>query len=358
MILGLVSCSTFTGGVSEDGNLIKRSWVRRLASSPSLMENEQSQNFSPLILENGNILQGSTFGKVFEISPYGRILWSYDSGTSITTNGSVFQNFIFFGGQNKKVYAYNRESNEVLWSITLEDSPAAISDFNNGSIFVSTAKGNLYAIEASDGSIEWKVSQPSAKLLSVYGSAKPLLFNNNVIASFPDGSVAAYSMKNGKKQWSVKLSGSQKYNDADFLILTDDSMLFAGTFNEALYRINPDNGQILWQAFEKPVQEPSSYGGKLFFPSAGGRLLVLNAASGKLIKKEKKFIGLGSPILVNAEVLISVDSKGPIYLMDKTTKVVDRYELISSVSAKPVFSKNKRYFYVLSDKGYLYSFTY
>jgi outer membrane protein assembly factor BamB len=343
--------------LSYDKKKIKRSWVRRLTPEAELTSNEVSQASSPIVLENGNIIQGTNFGGISEFTFYGRKVWSLESEiTNISGSQSVYKNFLFFGTEDKKIHAYDRTQQKIIWSTDLQTAVSAISDFKNGSIFILTTQGQLYALNAADGSVKWTKYIPSRKDLSIYGGPKPVLYKDQVLAAFPNGSVISFDRESGKSKWSITLPGSQKFEDADFVKLTSGGDFYVGVYDEALYKINPSNGSIMWQAFEKPVGEPEINLGKIYFASKDSELVVLQATSGQLVSKNKFFKGIGGKPLFIKDYMVVSDSQGPIVAFDAATlKPIDSYDLISPVSTDVVSNKKGTKFYFISDKGYLYS---
>jgi len=343
--------------VSFEKKKIKRSWVRRLIPKSELTTNELSQASSPLVLPNGNIIQGTNFGGISELTFYGRKVWSLeDQITKLSGSQSVYKNYLFFGTEDRKIHAFDRAEQKIIWSTDLQTAVSAISDFKNGAIFTLTSKGQIYALNAADGTVKWTKYIPSRKDLSIYGGPKPVIFNDQVLAAFPNGSVVSFNRESGKTKWSIDLPGSQKFEDADFVKLTAEGDFYVGVYDEALYKINPSTGSLLWQAFEKPVGEPEIHLGKIYFASKDGDLVILQANSGQLVSKSKLFKGIGGkPLFMNDYMIIS-DSQGPISAFDPTSlRLVDTYDLISPVSTNIVSNKDGSKFYFISDKGYLYS---
>jgi|GEM_PF-3143130 len=360
MVLGVAvsfgACALGTD-YSFDKKEIKRSWVRRVAPKSELTSNEVSQASSPIVLEGGNIIQGTNFGGISEFTFYGRKVWSLeDEIANVSGDQSVYKNFLFFGTEDRKVYAFDRSEKKILWSVDLQSAVSTISNFKNGAISILTTRGQIYSLNAADGSVRWTKYLPGRKDLTIYGGPKPIAFKNQILAAFPNGSVVSFDSESGKSKWSLNLPGAQKFEDADFMLLTGNDDFFVGVYDEALYKINPSNGSILWQAFEKPVGDFEVHLGKIYFASKDGDLVILEASSGKLVSKKKFFRGIGGrPLFINEFMIVS-DSKGPITAYDsKSFKLVDTYDLISPVSTNIVSNRKGTKFYFISDKGYLYS---
>ncbi len=331
--------------------------MRRLAPKETLRTNEIAQNFNPIVLNNGNIVQATSFGGVFELNKHGLKKWSHDVEFGVSGSGSTYNKFLFFGSGDKFLHAYDMSAGSILWSTLLEGAVSSVSKFSNGKIFVLTDNGDFYAVKASDGIVEWKVSHGQQKLLKIYGGPRPIVFGGQVIAAFPDGTVASLDQSSGKAKWKIKLQGAQKHDDVDFLQLTKHGFLIAGVFDEALYRLELASGKILWQAFEKPVSEATVKGKNIYFSGAEGDLISLRVSSGNLNSKRRVFTGLGGKPLFLKDKMVVSDSKGPLRLIsERTGDVLASYDLISPSTAAMASNRGESKFFMMSDKGYLYSF--
>ncbi len=357
LILNGCSSLNWDSSFENSGYKIKRSWVRRLAPKESIKTNEISQNFNSLVKDNGNIIQATSFGGIFELNKYGQKKWSYFPKHPVSGAGSLYKNLIFFGTEDKYVHVYDIHSKSILWSTLIDGVVSAISDFKNGRIFVLTGVGSVYSLKVAQKVVDWKVTHAPRKALKIFGGAKPLLYKDQVLVAFPNGVVASLNQATGIATWESQLEGAPKHEDVDFLLLSEKRFLIAGVFDEALYRLDLKNGKILWQAYEKPISPLTAFKGKVYFSNAHGELVCLGLSSGNLILRKKIFEGLGGkPIFLENKIIIS-DSKGPIKFIEKETgAILASYDLISSVSSGFALNKTKDKFYVLSDKGYFYSF--
>lgn len=336
---------------------IKRGWTRKLLDKDSNTKTSVAQNASPVFYDS-SIIAGSSFGGLHSIDKFGRkkLLLKLPEGVSALSE--TYSDFIFIGSQLRRALGYNLASNEILWSTDLDSAPESFSQLDNGQIFTQTESGTLYALNASDGAINWKSSSyGSLKSLSIKGSPQPIVHNDFVISSFPSGDIVKFNKKNGQIVWQLKLSDGTNYSDVQYLhLLKSDNSVFAGVFDEAVYKISLDKGQVLWQAFEKPVSAFAFDSGSFYFSSAGGELVKLKTSTGTQELKAKIFKGLGNRPSVIGNRIIAVDSKGPVYSISKKDfkDLVPLYEFLHQISAPPLMNAKNNSLYILSNKSYLF----
>ena len=340
---------------AEDLSL-KRSWSRRLISTDQIQKTSVFQTLKPVLLPEKKVLQGSSYGDLYLINKYGRKKLLYHAPEGLSGSPSVKGDFAFVGLQNKSALALNYKTKKVLWKITLDSAPTAISDVKDGLIFIQTESGSLYSLGAGDGAVNWKAQYKGSKELNIYGDPKPILFGPDIIAGFESGHVVKLKQKSGKVLWERLLPGGRKYSDVQYLTLGQNGRsVIAGVFDEAVYRLDLVTGAVQWQAFDKPVSGFGVDTDHIYFSSAAGEIIKLRQSTGTLIKKSKPFKGVGGVPIVLDNSLIVIDSKGPVFQIDKNTfEYSSLYEFFHNVSSSITFDKSMDALYVLTNKGYVF----
>lgn len=336
---------------------LKRGWTRKLLNTDSNTKTSVTQNAAPVFYKS-SIIVGSSFGGLYRLDKLGRKKKILGVPDGVSALSETFSDFIFIGSQLKKVIAYNIEGDEILWSMDLDSAPDSFSVLDDGQIFTQTESGTLYALDTSNGAVNWKSSSfNSTKSLSIKGSPKPQVYDDFVVSAFPSGDIVKFNKKNGEIVWQQKLSEGINYSDVQYLhLLKSDNSVFAGVFDEAVYKISLKSGQVLWQAFEKPVGGFAFDQQSFYFPAADGELVKLKISTGTLELKEKVFKGLGGRPIILKNKLLVIDSKGPVVSISKTdfTKTRSLYEFLYQISASPLINIKEEKIYFFSNKSYLF----
>lgn len=345
-----------SGEARADNIDLKRSWARRLISEDKKQNTSVFQTLKPTLLPDNKILQGSSYGDLYLINRLGRKKIIFRAKEGLSGSPSVRGDFAFIGLQNKAALAVNYKTKEVLWKIDLDSAPTALSDVKDGLIFIQTESGSLYSISAADGAINWKAQYKGTKDLNIYGDPKPILIGKDIIAGFESGHVVKLKQKTGAVVWERKLPGGRKYSDVQYLKLDQSGgSVFAGVFDEAVYRLETANGLVQWQAFDKPVSDFAFDSEHIYFSSASGEIIKLRQTTGTSIKRLKVFNGVGGAPLVLNDNLLVIDSKGPVYQIDKNTfSYRSLYEFFHNISSKLVHRKSDDSLFIFTNKGYLF----
>ena len=335
---------------------LKRSFTRRLITKEQAQKNPIFQTLNPILLPKSEVLQGSSFGGLYLINRFGRKKLIYRAPEGLSGSLSVGGDFAFIGLQNKSALAINYKNKELLWKIQLDSAPTALSEIKDGLIFIQTELGSLYSISAGDGVINWKAQYQGSKDLNIYGDPRPILIGQDIIAGFESGHVVKLKRKTGQVIWERKLPGGRKYSDVQYLRLDRSGRyVMAGVFDEAVYRLDLITGLIQWKAFDKPVSDFGFDEEHIYFSSADGEMIKLKQTTGTVIKKSKVFEGVGgSPLVLDGSIIV-IDSKGPVFQIDRNSfENRPLYEFFHNVSSEITYDRNHDALYVLTNKGYFF----
>jgi outer membrane protein assembly factor BamB len=139
-------------------------YALRASSGIAIWKFQASQSIiSPPAVGNGMLYAGSTDQTVYALSTTnGQLAWKFSTkggaSTPLLPTGcapTLAGNALYVGGQGGGVYALDPVSGKVLWSRSIDsavDSAPAVVD---GTVFVASDQGSVYAVRADDGSPGW-----------------------------------------------------------------------------------------------------------------------------------------------------------------------------------------------------------
>jgi outer membrane protein assembly factor BamB len=191
---------------------------------------------SPTVGSDGTVYVGCMNGKLYAIDKDGEVRWTHDTGSFIYSTPAVgADGKVFFGSQDGKLYALGADGSE-LWEFAtggpgvlggaILASPTIGLD---GSVYIAGVYDpNLYALDPNDGTIKWLhnfeyLIDPEI----TYYSELPEIEHDDVSVGLPLASPAV---------------------GPDGTIY----MLLPNPIN--LYAIDPNNGNIIWEAEEVVFQ--------------------------------------------------------------------------------------------------------
>jgi outer membrane protein assembly factor BamB len=250
-----------------------------------------------------------------------------------------------------------RHKPSLLW--VTEVGPIVSSPIvAQGTIYVSTITGRIFALNPSEKKIKWHLNVGSPIVSS------PLLHNGILVAATYDSWIkgTSFTGKNflfgidtdgGKQIWGYEIPGDVFSSPC----LIDDMIIVVGSINNAVYALEGYSGNIRWK-FETGGEvwsSPSYNGNEIFIGSDDGFVYCLDI-DGKLLWKTKLNgkIRSSSPCLSFDEdqrpsVFIGTYNGGMFCLNQSTGMIRWSKQITKPVMASPAIIKDKAFF-AASDK--------
>jgi outer membrane protein assembly factor BamB len=325
---------------SEDGNLYTvdaNTLLWKYDANSPLMN-------SPTITSNGIIYVGSEDGKLHSINmSNGQLRWTCSTDGFVASSAVVSKKGnVYFGSEDGILYALGADGSE-LWEFetcgsgklpgSILASPAVDS---NGTVYIGGMYDpNLYALNASDGSIKWTWNKPNNT--SRWYVTSPVVGPKGdiYVTRIYDSNLYAIDSATGTTKWSVDLvGGCLSWFEAGYEpnypysycwsepALGPDGTIYVSLDDPYLRAIRP-NGSIKW------VKRFGNIGG--FTMTVSGDGLIYAAGDDGLLR----VIEPGGNEVVQFEgdgwlAYPVIDNKGNIYVSDTNFVYPDNHKLINN----------------------------
>jgi outer membrane protein assembly factor BamB len=257
----------------------------------------------------------------------GDLLFYNDTVISVTSPGSIT--------------AMKRDGAQ-LWKISLGTGIDATPALSESRMYLVGKNENLYAIEASSGSISWSAKTGGTL---AFGAA-PRVAEGNVIVALSNGKVRAFS-KDGKDIWTADI-GAGIYSTPAF----DSGMIYVGADDQMIHAIAIKNGDQKWKGkLDGRVvsSSPVIFQNKVIVGTFKGSVIALSTAKGKQDWAFKTGGSiLSAPVIKDGKLYIgSKDQK--VYALDPSSgKELWSYKTNAAVTAE--ISYNDASIFVLAGK--------
>ena len=306
-ILFLASCQTL-GLVQEDPNgpvkldlnyesFMTESWLNKAETSlinfDFFSENIESEIFFDL--------NGTT---IFLINDDQLNLIDYDSGVTektfiletkrIISGISVGYNTFLYTDADGVVYAHDLISGDLKWTKELEDVVLSEILITSTGVFIQTSSDVLYGLDLQNGETQWS-KKAQAPLLSIRGTAKPVIFEGLIFTSFSNGRLAAVRALDGIQLWEKpisRLKGStelEKLMDADSVAIPINEDVFAANYNGSLTRFNIRGGDKIFSVDHSTLKPIVLHNNTIISINTDEEILGFNAINGTEIWRSQKF---------------------------------------------------------------------
>ena len=189
-----------------------------------------------------------------------RVKWRFPTGDRIVSSPVIANNAIYFGGDDGNIYAVNAENGTQLWKYSTGGPVPATPAVVNGTLYVGSYDGKFYAIDANTGLTKWKFAtggerrfeakglnglQPKNQTIAdpfdVYLSS-PVVVQNTAYFGSGDGNVYAVDTESGETKWKFK-TGDVVHASPAYL----DGVIYVGSWDSYFYGIDAVTGKDRWR---------------------------------------------------------------------------------------------------------------
>ena len=354
---------------SGDGILYKLD-----AKSGSLIWHQQidgSQIPASPAVAVGVVYYGSRDGSIHaRNSATGSQLWSYQTGRSVLSSPVVVNGTVYVGSSNNYLYALNAKSGKQLWRYNAETGTGAAPTASavdvgtavvvNGVVYGRASDdvnhSYLFALDAANGAQVWR-SQINNQIFSnlqvengeVYIASSAITQQGG--PSTTDSYAYAFNAKNGTQTWrSAKISDVISGAPA-----VANGVVYVGSKDTNMYALDAKTGSSLWHynAGGAIYSSPQVVNGVLYAgvassvstvtnnlkintsvdsTSTSGSIIALDATTGSLRWRHPLDKYIGSPLVVNGNVVYVGTNNNFVYALSATGgSQVWSYQIASSV---------------------------
>ena len=303
--------------------------------------------------------------------------WTYDPGLESDLKPSAFgggasydDGKVYMTDGAGDVIALNATDGSVLWKVKPSGPLRGSPTIAFGSVFVMTQDNQIFALDAADGSIQWQESGSSTQA-GVFGVAAPAAGQGTVIAGYSSGELIAHRYENGRTLWADALArtsistsvGSLTDIDADPII--DNGRVYALGQGGRMAAYELVTGQRIWELNLAGISTPAIAGEWIFALTDDARLLAIARTTGKIRwltqlprwrdEEDKKGpIFWSGPVLAGGN-LWAVNSEGHVYRISTGEGSASLFtDLDQPISLAPVVANNT--LYILDDSGRITAF--
>jgi outer membrane protein assembly factor BamB len=262
---------------------------------------------SPAIAGN-NIYVGSTDGNFYAVDrEKGTQKWKFEAKSRITSSAAVADGIVYFGAYNGAFYALDASNGQLKWKFEtggerrfsakhLHGSQPAAETMPdpwdcylsspvvaNGTVYFGSGDGNVYALNAASGAVQWKFKTGDVV------HASPAIANGTVFIGSWDSYFYALDAANGKERWRFKTGDDFDIHNQVGIqssAAVMDGTVYFGCRDSNLYALDAATGQKKWAFSTKGswvITSPAVRDGKVYFATSDSGLLYELDASGTVV---------------------------------------------------------------------------
>lgn len=296
---------------------------------------------SPAIAD-GVVYIGSMDGYLYAIDQTtGKEKWKYKSRMPIASSPAVASGILYFVSSAGGLAAIDVATGKLKWVLPTEyerkfeaknlhglpspnqtipdawdffmSSPAV----DNGKVYFGSGDGNVYAVDAQTGLLQWKFATKDVV------HASPAVANNTVYIGSWDSYLYAIDADSGQQKWAFK-SGEDPtiHNQVGFQSspAVADGTVYVGCRDAHVYAVDAATGRKKWDyptSKSWVIGTPTVHDGMLYVgTSDSSRFMALDAKTGRLRSNLDAGAYMFSSAALAGDLLYVGDHNGKLYAID------------------------------------------
>ena len=347
--------NTFHGNMARTG-VYESSGPKQLGGVKWAFKTDGAVLSSPAIAD-GVVYFGSVDGCLYAVEQEtGKQKWKFKTQRQVTSSPAVANGVVYFTGFDSALYALATDTGAVKWRFAAEyerrfqanrlhgyppgyqmipdshdlftSSPAVF----NGKVYFGSGDGNVYAVNAETGALQWKFATGDVV------HASPAIANNTVYIGSWDSYLYALDAETGQERWRFKTGeDSFIHNQVGFQssAAVVDGTVYVGCRDAHVYAVDAATGRKKWDyATNKSwvigtpaVRDGSVYAGT----SDSSRFHALDAKTGRMRFTFDAKAYMFSSAAIAGDLAYVGSHNGKLYAIDtKTGKLAWEFQTESS----------------------------
>lgn len=207
-------------------------------------------------------------------------------------NLAVADGMVFVTTAMGQVMAVDAKTGKEIWQRDMKIPVRSAPMEYEGALYFITSNNRLYALNSATGAVLWNHAtiQQATRMLGAPTPAVGKLANGRtvILAPYASGELFAVDAKSGEQVWVVSLAGNFSrsaqlgINDISATPLVRGNRVYAISHDGVLLALDLANGSTVWQQEISSLQTPWLAGDLLFVLSSNQELIALHAPTGRI----------------------------------------------------------------------------
>ena len=193
-------------------------------------------------------------------------------------------------------------------------------------------------------------------MLSIRGGSTPALRNGTLYVGFSDGSLVALLAKTGTIKWEVQLNKNKKFRDLDTNPVIEGDYIYALGFDDRIYCLRVATGEIAWKSDRGGYGSVLLSKDRLYYPTSMGEFLALSKETGEKIWSYALKEGTATSASFYKGLIVFGESQGKLVFLDAASgKKVAAFEPGRGILSPPLVNEKENRVYFISNEANLYA---
>lgn len=229
---------------------------------------------------------------------------------------------IYAASQNGDITKLDAETGKSIWRVSAGEKLSGGAGAGDGIVLVGTPKGMVLAFDQAAGKLLWK-SKVASEVLSA-----PRTYNGVVVVRSGDSRIYGLDVADGKRKWVYeRATPTLSLRSSAGVVIDDAGIAFVGFAGGKLVAINSADGKVVWEAsvaLPKGTTEIERIADVTSLPVAEGRYVYASAYNGRTVGIERtsgrvlwnrdiaSYVGMAA----DGSTIYITQSNGAVYSLD------------------------------------------
>ncbi|ACB77172.1 Pyrrolo-quinoline quinone [Opitutus terrae PB90-1] len=305
------------------------------------------------------------------------VKWTVKTGGPVVSSPVLVDGTLYVGSDDGSLYAVEAGSGATKWKFATEGYVRSTPAIVDGTAYFGSYDGFIYAVDAATGQLRWKFETAGERKFSakgLHGSrpkqqviadawdcylSSPTVVDGRVHVGSGDGHVYALDARSGELRWKF---ATQDVVHASPAVV--DGVVYVGSWDTFLYALDATNGALKWKF--KTGEDPENHNqegiqssptvveGVVYFGCRDFHLYAVEAQTGTQRWKHKITWINATPTVRDGRVYASTSIPSMFFALDaQTGEEVYRVELGAPAFSSPTLAGDLAF--VGSFNGRLYA---
>lgn len=322
---------------------LKKSWSAGVGDGQGKNYDRLAIGLSPQGSGASSVYAASVDGVVSRFSASGKREWRIKLKEKLSAGVGVGEKLVVIGTANGEIVSLDAENGKELWRVDVQGEVLAAPQVSASRIIVQTFDGRILGMQHDDGAILWTYTS-DVPLLTLRGSATPLIYEGQVFAGLASGKLVVLSERDGGLVWDKPIaiakgqSEIERIVDVDGTPLVSGNAVYAASFQGNLFAFTARNGNPRWRFETSTYRQLAEGFDNIYLVDEKSRLYAIDSGSGEVRWEQSQFLHrqLSAPV-VFAGYLVVADYKGYLHVLSQVDgSVVGRARVDNSGVRAPM----------------------
>ncbi len=255
----------------------------------------------------------------------GKSVWTKAVPGSVVSQPAIVGDVVYAGTDDARVVGIDVNNGEQLWVTPVDAEVTEPVVVHDDAIYVVTGNDSTYALSRTTGEPLWVNKAALPRGITLRGQARPLVVDvagadggKRVFVGHANGRLVGLDRDSGAVMVEVDLSHDDAFGDidADPVFHAASNVVVAASQTRGISALHPTTGLELWKNPEAGITRLATGGAPMVVAAGAGKVLGLDATTGKTIWRFTFAQGAPTRIAVKGGRVHVGSDRGSLYVLD------------------------------------------